>query len=322
MRIVQVIPRYAPAWAFGGGVRMFWLLGKELALAGHEVVAITSDAISESERATSLREVLAPGIQVKRFPNRFNRLASRVGPLFFRPRGMKWDLIREVGRADVVHVGERAIHCEWAAKACSESGTPMVWSPYGGLATATGGRGGFRRYLRLRYLADVIPTVSACVVQTSHEYEAGLSWGLQPDRIRMFPLCVDWAEFQKLPEPGSFRTTLGIDPSSQLIVTMSRLHPAKGTDILIEAFSRIPTSDRGPYLAIVGWDDGLLRRLRTLVVALRLEDRVKFVNPLYGADRIRAYVDADVFSLTPRFYEETSLAALEAAACGTATFVA
>jgi glycosyltransferase involved in cell wall biosynthesis len=300
---------------------MFWLLGKELTLAGHEVVAITSDGISESERSASLTEVLPPGIHVKRFPNRYNRLANRFGPLFFRPQGMKRDLIDEASRADVVHVGERAIHCEWAAQACSETGTPMVWSPYGGLATATGARGMFRRYLRTRYLANVIPTVSACIAQTSHERDSGPSWGLQPDRIRMIPLCVDWAEFQDLPTRGSFRRTIGIDPSSQLIVTMSRLHPAKGTDILIEAFSRVPTSDQGPYLAIVGWDDGLLSRLRSLVSALHLEDRVRFVHPLYGADRIQAFVDADVFSLTPRFYEETSLAALEAAACGTATFV-
>jgi glycosyltransferase involved in cell wall biosynthesis len=41
-----------------------------------------------------------------------------------------------------------------------------------------------------------------------------------------------------------------------------------------------------------------------------------------GGDRITAYVDADIFALTSRFFEETSLAALEAAACGKATIVA
>jgi glycosyltransferase involved in cell wall biosynthesis len=44
-----------------------------------------------------------------------------------------------------------------------------------------------------------------------------------------------------------------------------------------------------------------------------------FVGPLLGKERMLAYVDADVFALSPRVFEETSLAALEAAACGVPT---
>jgi glycosyltransferase involved in cell wall biosynthesis len=42
---------------------------------------------------------------------------------------------------------------------------------------------------------------------------------------------------------------------------------------------------------------------------------------LYGDDRFAAYADADVFCLTPPHWEETSVAALEAAACGTPVVV-
>jgi poly(glycerol-phosphate) alpha-glucosyltransferase len=52
---------------------------------------------------------------------------------------------------------------------------------------------------------------------------------------------------------------------------------------------------------------------------LGVGDRVLFPGGIYGEDRLGAYVDADVFALTPAVYEETSLAALEAAACGTPT---
>ena len=48
---------------------------------------------------------------------------------------------------------------------------------------------------------------------------------------------------------------------------------------------------------------------------------IRFVGPLYGRDRFAAYADADVFCLTPRHWEETSVAALEAAALGTAVVV-
>ena len=48
---------------------------------------------------------------------------------------------------------------------------------------------------------------------------------------------------------------------------------------------------------------------------------MRFAGPLYGSDRFTAYGDADVFCLTPRHWEETSVAALEAAACGTPVVV-
>ena len=48
---------------------------------------------------------------------------------------------------------------------------------------------------------------------------------------------------------------------------------------------------------------------------------MRFAGPVYGDDRFAAYASADVFALTPRHWEETSLAALEAAACGTPVVV-
>jgi len=174
-------------------------------------------------------------------------------------------------------------------------------------------------YDKLR--TTVIPAISACVVQTDHEYAAGLRMGLPEMSVRLIPLGVDWAEFSELPVRGSFRSRLGLGADDRLVLSLSRLHPAKGTDILIHAFRMVPASRNGPHLAIVGWDDGLLPRLKSMTRSLGLESRVHFVPPLYGQDRFAAYVDADVFTLTPRYYEETSLAALEAAACGTPTLV-
>ena len=66
MRILQVVPRYAPAWAYGGGVHMFWLLAQELVRRGNQIEVVTSDSISQDERAASLDEEIAQGIHVRR----------------------------------------------------------------------------------------------------------------------------------------------------------------------------------------------------------------------------------------------------------------
>ncbi len=42
---------------------------------------------------------------------------------------------------------------------------------------------------------------------------------------------------------------------------------------------------------------------------------------MYGADRFGAYLDADIFAMTPTHAEQTSLAALEACAVGTPVVV-
>ncbi len=94
----------------------------------------------------------------------------------------------------------------------------------------------------------------------------------------------------------------------------------KGLDILIGAVE--PLLDQGVTLAIVGRDDGQLEELRRRFASRFTDSTVRFAGPLYGDARFEAYVDADVFCLTPPHWEETSLAALEAAASGTAVVLA
>jgi glycosyltransferase involved in cell wall biosynthesis len=222
--------------------------------------------------------------------------------------------------ADVVHMGEsRGPHNLWSASACHESGVPLVWSAYGGLPLATGLRGIYRAAYDLAFTSSVIPQVDRFIAQTEHEKEVLLLRGAKADRIRLIPLGVDWSEFEQLPTPGALRNRIGIGAKDHLVVSVARLSPVKGLDILIRSFARLRHTNVGPYLALVGWDHGAESSLRRLAADLGVAGRVIFVGPLLGEERMLAYVDADVFALAPRVFEETSLAALEAAACGVPT---
>jgi len=44
MRILQVIPYFYPAYAFGGPVKVAFQVSKELVKRGHEVIVYTTDA--------------------------------------------------------------------------------------------------------------------------------------------------------------------------------------------------------------------------------------------------------------------------------------
>lgn len=299
---------------------MFWLLATQLAQRGNKLVVITSDALGPHERCERRAEELAPGITVERFPNRHTWLSARLAPVFFRPRGMREGLRRALDGADVVHMGEsRGIHNVWASEACAEQRVPLVWSAYGGLALGSGVRRPYRALYDLAFTRKVVPRVARFVAQTQHEEIIYQEHGAPADRLRRIPLCVDAGVVESLPERGQFRRRIGLGADVPLVVCVARLSPVKGIDLLLEAFSRLRPGSNGPYLAIVGWDHGSLASLRQQAKRLNLEARVKFPGPLYGDERLTAYVDADVFALTPRVYEETSLAALEAAACGVPT---
>jgi glycosyltransferase involved in cell wall biosynthesis len=320
MRILQVLPRYAPAWAYGGGVRMFWLLAHEFARRGHQIEVVTSDSLSPHERAEHIHDELEPRIHVRRFRNRFNSMSASLPAVFYRPRSMRLGLREAMARSDVAHMGEsRGIHNLWTAQAAAEARVPLAWSAFGGLPTASGVRGLYRRAHDVFLTRQVVPHVDAFIAQTPHEGEVYREHGAPAGKIHEIPLCVDLSSFENLPERGELRRRLGVDGDERLVASVARLAPVKGLDFLVEAFARIPRSGRGPHLALVGWDHGSLQSLQALVQRLGLAGRVHFPGALYGDERMIAYRDADVFCLTPIVFEETSLAALEAAASGCPT---
>src|SRR5579864_1791614 len=105
MRILQVAPRYAPAWAFGGGVRMTFELATACVRHGHDVTVFTSDQETTARRFDDLNAVI-DGIRIRRFRNPSHMLATRFPPLFFRPAGLAHALRAVRSEFDVVHVAE------------------------------------------------------------------------------------------------------------------------------------------------------------------------------------------------------------------------
>jgi glycosyltransferase involved in cell wall biosynthesis len=104
------------------------------------------------------------------------------------------------------------------------------------------------------------------------------------------------------------------NPGKKILVCSARLIPKKGVRHALEAMPAILA--RYPaHLYIVG--EGVLRpELEQLVQQLRLQDSVTFLGKRPNTEMPPFLSSGDV-ALVPSFYEETSIAALEAMACET-----
>jgi glycosyltransferase involved in cell wall biosynthesis len=114
-----------------------------------------------------------------------------------------------------------------------------------------------------------------------------------------------------------FRARFADWANGPYLLFLSRIHPKKGCDLLIDAFAGVAAQYPDLKLVIVGPDQvGLLAALEAQAQKLGLADRVIFPGPLYGADKWNAMACAEAFVL-PSHQENFGVVVAEAMACGT-----
>jgi glycosyltransferase involved in cell wall biosynthesis len=318
IRILRVIPRYAPAWRYGGSVRFSYDLDAALIERGFSITVYTSDQIDEHHRSPARHERLND-IDVHRFPNPWNYLASQAAWLGLYPRGLQRALQDTVERFDLVHVTEaRGVHARWAFAAARASGIPIAWSPLGGLAPGVGIRKPYRRgYDLVHDTSRLVREARVLIAQSAHEAAVFEAHGATPSQITTIGLGVDARWFRTLPARGQFRHAVGIEPDHPVVLFIGRLHPTKGLDVLLKASAIARQTYPTLQVVIIGWDHGALRTVKHLSRSLGLEPSLRILPPAFDVAKVQACVDADVFAVAATTYEEASLAALEAVACGT-----
>ena len=230
-------------------------------------------------------------------------------------------LRREISQFDLVRIHGLYLYPQYAAASeAQRADIPYIVTPHGALDPWLRRNGRVRKRMtdlawQRRMLRD------AAAIHATTEAESLLLDEVVPEgpSRRIVGNGVATKLFETLPARGAFRTSLGIDPDSALILFLGRMARKKAIDVLIRAVARLP--DRSLALAIVGPDDeDLTAELRRLAATLGIDGLVHFAGPLYGSSRLQALADADLWIL-PSHTENFGNAVLEAMAASVPTVV-
>lgn len=133
----------------------------------------------------------------------------------------------------------------------------------------------------------------------------------------VIPNLLDLAPYVTLPGPERARARFPqLARSEPVVLFLSRLHPKKGVEHLIEA-ARI-LSDRGrPHQVLIAGtgSENYQRTLRSLAERLGVNPLVSFVGMVTGADKVSLYEASHVFAL-PTSQENFGFVFYEALAAG------
>lgn len=307
MRILQVIEFFTPK--MGGSVQVAYQIARHLSKRGHEVTVCSSDYGREEAAFSDVP------FEAVLLPTAFSRWGFYVTPVLIR-----WAR-QHLRKFDVIHLHNvRTFQNLIVSAFARRYGIPYVLSAHGSLPVIVQ-RKVAKRVYDLLFGRRLIAGASRLIAVSPVEMEQYAAWGVDPDRIAMIPNGLDLDDFSHLPPRGEFRRRLGIPDSVKIVLFLGRLHRVKGLTHLIQAFAWLRTRLGDCILVIAGPDDGELARLRTLANGLGLREQVMFVGPVYGEEKLAAYVDADVLA-SPAAYEIFGLVPFEALMCGTPVVVA
>jgi len=309
VKILHVTPYFYGAWAYGGIPRLSYHLAAAQVALGHEVHAVTTDAIDrETRRPEKAYEV--SGIRVRAYPNLSNRLAYDYQ--FFTPRKLGAER-RFIEQYDMVHVhGHRNLHNHLVSFQAHANQIPFALQPNGTLVNIER-----RRFLKSvfdRLWGDKqVSAASALIAVAEAEKSQFIRLGVPGEKIRVFPNGV---EMEVDAQGLSFKREFGIQ--GDYLLYLGKLTPRKGIERAISALALL--EDQGLKLVVAGNDMGYAKQLRRLAGRLGLSERVIFTGLVTGPLKAAAYQEA-LYTIYAGRDEIFGLVPWESILCGTPVIV-
>ncbi len=316
LKILQVVPYFYPAWAYGGIPRVAYELSRELVGRGHAVTVYTTDALDRGSRyGQGGKEVVVDGIKVRYFRNLSNALA--YDHQIFLPTGLPGAIRRSIADFDILHLhGHRHLLNNAVHFHAMKSGKPFVLSGHGTVVRIE--RRVWAKRVFDKVLGDrILRDARRLVAVSEHEVGQYREMGVEKERIEVIYNGIDVDAYGALPEKGGFRGKYSL-ADRKIVLYLGKITPRKGLDFLVRAFSEL--EGRDAVLVIAGNDMGFRDKVEAVIREKGVGDRVLFTGLLVGEEKLSVYRDADVV-VYPAIHEIFGLVPFEAIMCGTPVIV-
>lgn len=285
----------------GGPAASVPALCAALAAMGHDVTLL----VGAGELAPTVRELDARGVRV---------VTASVGHYLVANFSREYQALALAHAviADVVHTHGLWLHPNFASfEAATRTSKPLVVSPRGMLASWALGRSRWRKKLMWSLFQHRCLASASFVHATSGEELDEIRAAGVTAPVAVIPNGLDLAQYcwEKI-------LALRSGGREQTILFLSRIHPKKGLDLLLDAWRRVARVHREAKLVIAGpGEDRYVDDLRAWLADATLA-RVEYVGSVEGDAKLELLSRA-VALVLPSHNENYGMVVAEALACGT-----
>jgi glycosyltransferase involved in cell wall biosynthesis len=178
-----------------------------------------------------------------------------------------------------------------------------------------GPRAGWRKTVKGTVVPPIVERAAGLLVTGTLARDSMIARGAHPERVRVFANTVDVEDFGEQADRladrrAEVRRTLEAEPEDVVVLSVARLAPEKGLDVLVRA---VAAAD-DPRLVLVVAGEGP-ERARLKELSGELSVRLTLAGDVDWERIVELYVAADVFALLSE-REPWAVVVNEAAACG------
>lgn len=315
LKILHVIPSIAAR--YGGPSQAVYSTCRSLLAEGAEILIATTNADGESALPVVLEQKITyQGVTTIFFDRQFSEALKYSRPL----AGWLGRHVRDFG---LVHIHAVFSHaCIAAANACRKNNIPYIVRPLGTLDPWSLKQKQLRKRLLWHFGVKQMLRCAAAIHYTTAEEkrlvesELGLMNGV------VIPNGIDLdqaAQQEAASSPGLQLLPVG----APYILALSRIHPKKGYELLIESFGALKRQGTFSdwHLIFAGDGDAVyVDQLKKLAESNGLNGDVRFVGWLEGERKFQALKASALLAL-PSYQENFGISLVEAMACGVPVLV-
>lgn len=215
-------------------------------------------------------------------------------------------LKQNVRQDDIIHLHGVFMHSQFAGgKLALNNSLPYLITPHGMLEPWHLNDKKLKKSIYLNLILNNLLKKSSAIHAITPYEKDNLFKLVKHKNIVEIPNFIQYSNIPK---------NISYNPDEEYLLFLSRLHPKKGLDILIESISKI--DDKKIKVKIVGSQNHYSNELKKKCEKLGISHRVEFIGGVFGDEKYNLFANAKAF-VAPSYSEAIGMVNLEAASCNT-----